>query len=233
MGDLNLSKSAIERIERIRGRLHPYETISAAKTALVVIDMQNVFLAETSFYSVAAAPDIVPNVNRLAAAVRDNGGTVVWIRMAFDPARPWRNFYGAMLRPDIAEAMRAALTPGADGHALWPALEVHPDDPIIDKTRFSAFLPESSPIAAELRGRAIDTVLITGTVTNTCCETSARDAAMMDFNTVMVSDGCAAALPELHQATLRNFIQVSGDVRTTDEVIAMMDASAGAAAAAE
>jgi ureidoacrylate peracid hydrolase len=96
----------------------------------------------------------------------------------------------------------------------------------VEKTRFSAFLPNSSDIAARLRGRGIDTVLIAGTVTNTCCESSARDAMMMDFKTIMIEDANAAPVAEAHAAALANFLQVLGDVRTTDEVVALLQGTA-------
>jgi nicotinamidase-related amidase len=100
----------------------------------------------------------------------------------------------------------------------------------MEKIRFSAFLPGYCDLPDVLRARGLDTVLITGTVTNTCCETSARDAIMTGFRCVMISDGCAAVLDSAHAATLRNFLQVSGDVRTADEAIALLQKSATAAA---
>ena len=69
------SEETKARIERIRGKLHPFETIAPEKTALVVVDLQNVFMAEESFYGVAAAREIVPAVNRLATALRQRGGS--------------------------------------------------------------------------------------------------------------------------------------------------------------
>ncbi len=230
MKQSDLAPGLAERIVKIRGRLHPFEHIEPAKTALVVIDLQNIFMADWSDYAVADARAIVPDVNRLAEALRARGGTVAWVRMTYDPASPWRIFYDDMIRPELARQLKAGFVPGSDGHALWPELAVVDGDMIIDKTRFSAFLPNSSDIAERLRAAGIDTVLVTGTVTNTCCECTARDAMMMDFKTIMISDGCAAAVPALHEATLGNFIQVSGDVRTTEQAIAMME-QAGLAAA--
>ena len=77
----------------------------------------------------------------------------------------------------------------------------------------------------ELRALGVDTAIIVGTLTNVCCESSARDAAMQDFKTFMVSDGNAARTDEEHMATLINFIQTFGDVRSTDEMIAMLQAA--------
>ena len=230
MIESDLAPGLTERIVKVRGRLHPFERINPSKTALVVIDLQNIFMAEWSNYAVADAREVVADVNRLAAALRARGGAVAWVRMTYNPASPWRTFYDDMIRPELAEELKAGFAPGSDGHALWPALDVAEGDMIVDKTRFSAFLPSSSDVAERLTAAGIDTVLVVGTVTNTCCEMTARDAMMMDFKTIMISDGFAAAVPALHKATLGNFIQVSGDVRTTDEVIAMMGEAAAAAA---
>ncbi len=72
-----------------------------------------------------------------------------------------------------------------------------------------------------LRDRGIDTLLITGTATNVCCESSARDAMMLNFKVVMVSDGLATHNDEEHNATLSNFYGLFGDVQTMDEAIAI------------
>lgn len=63
-------------------------------------------------------------------------------------------------------------------------------------------------------------MLITGTVTNVCCESSTRDAMMLNFRTIMVSDGCAAVTDAEHAASLIAFYLQFGDVLAVDEVIA-------------
>ena len=118
--------------------------------------------------------------------------------------------------------MVAGLNPGGEGHALWPEMETDPADISMFKSRFSAFLPTASDLAGELRSRGFDTVMITGTNTNVCCESSARDAAMMDFKTIMVSDANAALTDEAHMTTLITFVQNFGDVRCADELIRMI-----------
>jgi hypothetical protein len=80
------------------------------------------------------------------------------------------------------------------GYALWSALEVMPQDLHVEKTRFRVFIQGSSDIERVLRERGIDTVLIAGTVTNVCCESTARDAMMRNFRTIMVTDANAAKL---------------------------------------
>ena len=66
--------------------------------------------------------------------------------------------------------MEAAFADGSYGHSLWPGLEVLPQDIRVKKNRFGAFVPGSSDLHAVLQARGIDTVIITGTATNVCCE---------------------------------------------------------------
>jgi ureidoacrylate peracid hydrolase len=68
-------------------------------------------------------------------------------------------------------------------------------------------------------------------VTNVCCESSARDASMLNFRTIMVSDGNAAGSQAEHDASLTAFYNVFGDVMDTDMIIAALR-RAGAAKAA-
>jgi len=138
-------------------------------------------------------PHIVPAVNRLAAAVREAGGGVFWIKMTHDDRclEDWSVAF-ELATPAMREKRIAALSEGTLGHDLWPELDVLPQDEIIKKYRYSAFMPGTSELPDRLRARGFDTVLITGTVTNVCCESSARDANMTNFRTIMVSDGNAA-----------------------------------------
>ena len=73
-----------------------------------------------------------------------------------------------------------------------------------------------------LRSHGIDTIIIVGTVTNTCCECTARDAMMLNYKTVFVSDGNAARSDEEHNASLANILRLFGDVMTTEEVISRL-----------
>lgn len=118
-------------------------------------------------------------------------------------------------------------------YRLWPGLEVRPEDIEMNKTRYSAFIEGSSDLEAVLRARGIDTILITGTTTNVCCESTARDGMMRNFRTVMVSDGCAAHSEDEHTMTLVNIALFFGDVQTTDAVTAKLDQAAGRVQAAE
>jgi len=233
MHRLSIPQSVTDRVIERRGAAHCFAELDPAKTALVVVDMQNAFMMPGVGHAVCEeAREIVPNINRLARTVRATGGVVVWIKTRFTEAslKEWSNSYGILL-PERKAKRIEALSPGGLGYELWDGLEVRPEDVHVDKERFSAFLPESSNIAPTLRGRGIDTVLITGTVTNVCCESSARDAMMMNFRTVMVTDGNAAANDAEHNATLVAFYLTFGDIMPTDMLVASLERARGAVAA--
>ena len=226
MHPTELPSYVVDRIVSRRGRLHGFERVDSSKTALVVVDMQNVFCAPGAAVEVPVAREIVPNINRLARATRDNGGLVAWVQMTVPRHEDWALVLDHLVTPEVGSATLAGIKPGSEGHKLWPQMEPAPGDLYVAKNRFSAFLPSSSNIAEILRGRGVEYVIITGTLTNVCCESSARDAAMMDFKTFMVSDANAAITDDAHVATLTSFIGSFGDVRSTDEMVSMLETGA-------
>jgi ureidoacrylate peracid hydrolase len=225
MHKLTISQAVIDRVVARHGREHVHDDLDPGRTALVVVDMQNAFMLPGVAHSPCAmAPAIVPNINRLAAAVRATGGTVVWIKTTYtdETLSSWSTLYG-MLGPQRSAKRAQALTADSKGHALWPELEVRPDDLIVEKNRYSAFIQGSSDLAAILRARNLDTLLITGTVTNVCCESTARDAMMLNFKCIMITDGNAANSDEDHNASLTNFYLTFGDIMSTDFAIGCLE----------
>jgi ureidoacrylate peracid hydrolase len=217
-----LSQTVLDRIAQRRGRLHPFEEIEPRKTVLVVVDMQNCFCAPGAAGEVALAKQIVPNINLLAQTTRAAGGLVAWVQTSLSRRDDWPVFMNMLLLPELADRYVRDLHPDGEGYKLWPALATEPGDLYVTKNRFSAFLPSACRLPQVLRSRGIDTVLVVGTLTNVCCESSARDAAMSDFKTVMVSDGNACRSDEEHIASLSTFLQVFGDVRSTEEIVSLM-----------
>jgi nicotinamidase-related amidase len=124
--------------------------------------------------------------------------------------------------PERRQKRLASPDECAEGFKLYPALDVLSDDLHVKKIKYSAFIAGSSDIDARLKSRGIDSVLITGTATNVCCESSARDAMMLDYRVTMISDGNATWTDEEHAATLNSFLLFFGDVMTTDEAIAKL-----------
>lgn len=215
-----------------RGTAHPFADLMPQRTALVVIDLQVGFMHERGGYMACpAARDVVPNVNGLARALRDAGGLVAWVQNTHDESclRDW-TVQQRMNTPEANARRNAAMAPGADGHALWPDLDVRPEDAVVLKRRYSAFIPGTCDLAPLLRSRGIDTVLIAGTLTNVCCDSSARDAMMLDFRTVMLSDACAGLSAEEHDAALAAFYATFGDVMDTAFVVSRLAQAQRAAA---
>jgi ureidoacrylate peracid hydrolase len=229
MHTLSIPQSVVDRVVARRGREHVHDMLDPARTALVVVDMQNAFMLPGVAHALCPmAEKIVPNINRLAQAVRMTGGTVIWIKTTFkdDALKNWSTYF-EMVKPEQGARRVAALTAGSKGHELWAALDVRADDLIVEKNRFSAFIQGSSNLAEVLRERGLDTVLITGTVTNVCCESTARDAMMLNFKTIMVTDGNAAVTDEDHNASLCAFYLTFGDVMATDMLVTCLERNAG------
>lgn len=223
MHRFDIPESVYRAVIARRGKYHVYDTIEGDKTALVVIDMQNYFLQPGMPAEMPIARQIIPTINRLAATVREAGGKVIWIQMTCTEAERtrWRPYFDGM-SPERQRAVVEHLTPGASGHALYPELDVRPHDQIVEKTRFSAFIQGASSLDDLLRSGGIDTILIAGTMTNTCCGSSARDASMLNYKTIMVADANATRNDEEHNAELISFLQGHGDVYTSEEIIDLL-----------
>ena len=213
----------IERVMARRGKLHWFESLDARRTALVVIDMQGTFCAPGSPAEVPAARGIVPALNTLSVQLRAAGVPVFWVLHAnsqVDGKCDWELFFNHV----VSGAMRArtveSLLPGRQ--SVWRELVTAPIDVTLTKNRYSALIAGASPLEAMLRERGIDTLLIAGTKTNVCCESTARDAMMLGFKTVMLADCCAALSDDEHLATLETFIQQFGDVMTAPEAISRL-----------
>lgn len=158
MHKVAIPQSVIDRVVARRGKALSFDGLDPRKTALVVVDMQNAFMLPGVAHSPCAeAVEIVPNINRIARAVRAAGGVVAWVKTRFTQASlaEWSTYYD-MLTPQRVQKRIEALSPGGKGYELWSALEKLPGDITVDKGRFSAFLPGSS-ISPSNCGRAAST----------------------------------------------------------------------------
>jgi ureidoacrylate peracid hydrolase len=232
MHKVSIPPELIERVTKRAGRPHPFDTIEPAKTAFIVIDMQNYFMKPGFMGEVSKAREIVPNVNRMATVLRARGGHVVWVRNATNGTREsWSVMHDCLMTPQNRDLRYATMDIEHEGHAQWPELDSRPEDGQIVKSRFSAFIEGSSNISPYLRERGIDTLLIGGTATNICCESSARDAMMLNFKVTMVADALATYTDAEHNASLITFYSIFGDVQTVDEVTASLDRGSSMVAA--
>jgi ureidoacrylate peracid hydrolase len=219
-----ISQAIVERVKARAGKEHPFDVLDPRCTALLVIDLQNYFMKPGAQGEVPLARAIVPAVNRLAAELRRRGGHVVWIRTSTkDTSESWSVFNNCLLTPERSARRYQDMDEAHDGFDFWPELVIEPTDAQIVKKRFSAFIQGSSDIVHHLHEREIDTVLVAGTATNVCCESSARDAMMLNFKTIMIADALATYSDEEHNASLSSFYSIFGDVQRVSEVIQSLD----------
>ncbi|GID49960.1 hydrolase [Actinoplanes capillaceus] len=217
-----IEEREIKRQESRRGRRHAYVSLAPERTALIVVDMVPFFVEENEY-----TYGIVPNIALLADTLRARGGTVAWILPGVtEPTALNEEFFGV-------EQARVFAQSGGEGplrERVWHEFDIHTEDLIVEKTATSAFFPGFSPLPELLHERGIDTVVITGTVTNVCSEASARDAATLNYRVIFVADGNSARRDEDHNSTLYTIYRTYGDVRTTEDVIQLIDESSGSVA---
>src|ERR1051325_10055339 len=154
-----IRKEIVERVIARRGKLPLFDRRDPKKTALLVIDMQNAFVAPGAPVEVPAARAIVPSINRLVAELRKRGATVVWVMHENSKdGSDWDGFFGRFVAPESRAKASAALTAGNPMQPLWRDLDVSHDDLRVAKSRYSAFI--RSDFEKKLQQRGIDTLLI-------------------------------------------------------------------------
>lgn len=199
-------------------RMNHFPRLDPMKTALLVIDMQRYFIDPDQPLANAFAKSIIPNVNRIVSAMRDAGVPIFWVRHT--NAREGAGALPAwkMAMPLIALGLDA-LIPGAPGHDLHPELDHAPGDEIVDKYRYSCFIQGSSDLQERLDARGIEAIVVVGTLTNGCCESTVRDGSMLGYKVVAVSDAMAAITDEEQAASLLSMRIGFADVISADELL--------------
>ena len=223
MHQFRMPEEYVKRVVARQGRAHVCESFDGPGTALVVVDMQNYFMAEPYQAACPVAQEIVPNINRLAQAVRGADGKVVWIQNL----APWESEVSwsvarEMHGPDRAKHRWESMQRDAHGFQLWPGLDVRDGDERVVKRRYSAFIQGSSNIENVLKDNGIRTLIVTGVATNVCCESTARDAMMLNYRVLIAEDACASGSAAGHSAALNTFYTNFGDVQSTDEIVSRL-----------
>jgi len=217
------------------GSEHIFAKIDPKKTAHIVVDLQNGFMAPGAAVEIPEARAIVPSVNRISRAMRATGGLNVFIQYLIEPAArvAWSNWFSKFMTPERVKRMDETFEKGCHGYDLWPGLDVKDSDLKVDKTRFGAFVPGSSDLHEILQRCGIDTLIVTGTATNVCCESTARDAMQMNYKVIFVADGTATNNDAEHNAALNAMMALFCDVMTTEELLGFLSQSSQTRAAAE
>ena len=221
MHQIRISPEVQAQVRAERGTAHIFDKLDMRRTAHVIVDMQNGFMEPGAPVEVPVAREIVTAVNSISAAVRGRGGQNIFLRMTIDAGSlsSWSNWFAYMHSGASRLRMAEAFARDAHHWRLWPQLEVTGTDITVDKTRFGAFVPGASRLHEILQERGIDTLIITGTLTNCCCESTARDAMQMNYKIIFVADANAALTDAAHNATLDNMLMLFADVMTTQEVV--------------
>jgi nicotinamidase-related amidase len=179
------------------------KTWDLTRTALLTIDLQNDFIHPEGAYgragqtseAIAALPD---RIAPLVAALRARGGHYISAQFTLVPdgkGEPLISPHLKKLRPFLG---RGDFAPGSQGNRLVDGL--FPADFVIEKVAYSALY--QTRLEYIMRAVGIDRLIVGGIVTNGGVASTLRDAHLRDIDTVMLTDGCAAFKPEVHNATL-------------------------------
>lgn len=204
--------------------------ILARRTAVVVVDMQELFCDPQGAVYVPDTAHIIQPISDCLAAARKAGLPVIFLRHV---VRGDGSDTGRMR--DMYPTVDAMLARGTPGVEIIEALAPVRGDIVVDKLGFSGF--HNTDLDTILRSRDIDTIIVCGTVTNVCCETTVRDAAHREYKVIVLGDACAAmAYPdmgwgtltaaEIQKVSLTTMAMEFGEVSTTADVIARITAAA-------
>jgi ureidoacrylate peracid hydrolase len=207
-------------------------SLTPARTAVVVVDMQNAFASKGGMFDLAgidisgAAPAIDAN-RRLLAAARLAGVTVAYLQMSYRPDlsdggdRSSPNYHkelGMIMMRERPELHGRLLVDNSWDWRIVDALTPEPGDLVIRKSRYSGFC--NTDLEAALRARDISHLLFTGVATNICVDATARDAYSREFWPILIEDAMNHSGPEFNrQSTLWNFEHALGWVTKTEFVL--------------
>jgi nicotinamidase-related amidase len=188
---------------------HPM-TLDVAVSALMVVDMQRFFLDPASPTFTCGGPAVLPGIARLVAAFRAAGRPVIFTRHVHHPDGLDAGIMGLWW-----EGMCLEGSPESEVH---PDLAPRPGEKVVLKHRYSAFY--NTDLETVLRCMRVEDLVITGLMTNLCCESTARDAYFRDHRVFFPADGNGSVDEELHVASLRNLAFGFAYVTTVDEIAA-------------
>jgi nicotinamidase-related amidase len=210
--DDRLRRKLIKR----RGRLHAFDRLVAAKTAVVVVD-----LTQPIYDNMPSGTALIEPVNALTEAARRAGAVVAWIA----PLPPSRTVLRTQARLLLGEEpMQRQETEAAD-RAPARGLIVADSDWRVDKSSYSAFFPGNSALPERLAKAGIDTVILAGVLTDMCVASSARDAFESGYRVLVCADGTAANEELLHAMALRTLARGYADVRPSGELADLLAAA--------
>jgi len=204
-----LTRSNPKQIEKKEHLIQNRKTVFRPKTsALFIIDMQQFFCNPSSHAYFKDSTKIIPNIQNLMTIYRQQSLPIIFTRYALlrteSPGSMGR-WWNDVLYDDDAFSN------------VIPLLQPLPNDLVIRKTQYSAFF--KTDLDQILKKLKVSNILITGVLTHLCCETTARDAFMRNYDVFFVTDATASDKQELHAASLRTLSDGFVTLMTTNEVI--------------
>jgi ureidoacrylate peracid hydrolase len=204
--------------------------IDPQRTALLVVDLQNIFVEDHEPISAPDGLEIVERMNALADVCRRYAMPVIYTAHVLRRDLANIGLLAQMFPPMVTDDL---ITQGTASAAMHPGFRVEPGDIYLEKPRFGAFT--GTDLELILRGKGVDTVIIGGIATNICCETTAREANHREFKVVFLDDGTTTAgygdkgwgeltPAEVKKATLTTlayaFAEVTSCAAVTERIVA-------------
>jgi nicotinamidase-related amidase len=191
--------------------------------ALIIVDMQNDFVREGAPLEVPEARATITHHQKLIASCRETDIPIIYTRYLAGPRRTLIWEWTPQLEPPVLACQRGHARLYADVNRTLDCTdvidEIYPQagDHIVDKYGYGAF--HNTNLDEILRSLGVQSLIITGTVTQICVEETGREAFHRGYKTTLVADAVSSYLPDLHEATLKNFALKFGWVSSTDEVL--------------
>lgn len=214
-------------------------SLAPARTAIVVVDMQNAFASKGGMFDLAGidisgAATVTDANRRLLAAARRAGVAVIYLQMSYkpdlsdggDPSSPnYHKELGMVMMRERPELHGKLLIDNSWDWQIVDELRPELGDLIIRKSRYSGFC--NTDLEASLRARDISHLLFTGVATNICVDATARDAYSREFWPILIEDAMNHSGPDFNrQSTLWNFEHALGWVTKTESVLDALRAEA-------
>jgi nicotinamidase-related amidase len=195
-------------LEKILKELGPYRErkamVDPTHAALLVIDIQN-------FFQRIVQP-ILKNLLKVIQSCRQKGLPIIFTQHGHTDAASDGGALGEWWGQVILE--------GTEDWKFLPEIKIESKDKVLPKKRYSAFY--ETDLEKILRSRGIQDLIISGVMTNLCCETTARDAFMRDYRVFFLIDGTSTGKDDHHLATLKNLGFGFAYLITCDELIEML-----------
>lgn len=186
--------------------------LNREKAALLVVDMQKFFLDPASPSFTCGGLAILPNLRSLIHVFRQAGRPVIFTRHVHNPDRSDAGI--------MAWWWKGMCLEGSPESEIHPELAPLNSEKVIFKHRYSAFY--NTDLETVLRVLKIEDIVISGIMTNMCCESTARDAYYRDYRVFFLSDGTGSVTEEMHLASLVNLAFGFAWVTNVDTIITQM-----------